>query len=95
MARPMSAFSPERDRAVRELKHKEKSIYISAEDIFNAQTEYGLGDYKKYVNDRFLKEHGMEITDFEKLVFRMTFADNITRVDGHEGYSLRAVTREA
>ena len=88
MSELRSAFSVDKHRAVKELKHKEKVIYVSTQDIFNAQVKYGEWEHKKYVEDRFWQEHRCVILDFEKLVFYTTLDDNIMKIAGHMGYSI-------
>jgi len=83
-----NAYNRARLEAVKHLQHKAKSVYISAEDIFENKPNYTDGNHWGYVRDKFRKEHGVEVLDTEKLIFHFTLDDNIMRCEGHIGYSL-------
>lgn len=83
-----NAFDKKKHDAVKELKHKEKSIYVSTDDIFEAKPKYGNDDHWGYIRDQFREKHGVEITDTEKLVLYTTLLDNTMKISGHVGFSL-------
>jgi hypothetical protein len=82
------AFDTKKHNAVKEMKHREKSIFVSTSDIFDATAKYGQGEYWKFVRDKFRDKHGVEITDTEKLVFYTTLLDDTMKISGHTRYSI-------
>jgi len=83
-----NAFSREKHQAVKGMSHKEKSIYISTDEIFEARASYGDNDHWKYVREKFKEKHGVAVIDTEKLVMYSTLDPNILKISGHIGYSI-------
>jgi hypothetical protein len=89
MGQDKNAFSREKHRAVKDMKHKALEIFISIDDIFQARAAYPeQSDYWRYVRDQFLKKHNVLVLDTEKLVMYTTVDDNTMKIVGHKGYSL-------
>lgn len=88
MSSRLNAYSRAKHQAVKHLSHKLKEIYVSTDEIYEANGRYGVGDYWKYVRDQFREKHGVEITDTERLVLYHTLDDKILKIAGHIGFSL-------
>lgn len=84
----IDAFNKKKHDETKDMQHKSLSIYISQDQIFDEKPNYGKNDYRKFVSDQFMKEHSVEVLNFEKLVFYATVSDTIMRITGHIGYSL-------
>ncbi len=88
MSQRRNAYNRLKHEETKHLTHKAKEVFISLNDIFEAHANYSLGEYWKFVRDKFRDAHAVEILDTEKLVMYHTLDDKIMKVVGHIGYSL-------
>lgn len=84
----IDAFNKKKHDETKDMQHKSLSIFISQDQIFHEKINYGKNEYRKFVSDLFMKEHSVEVLNFDKLVFYSTVSDTIMRITGHIGYSL-------
>lgn len=82
------AFDRKKHEAVKFLQHKAVEIYISTQEIHDANVDYKPGMHWRYVADKFREKHGVEILDTEKLVLYTTVDDFTMKIVGHKGYSV-------
>lgn len=88
MSSEKNAFSVRKHRDVRNMAHKAIEIYISTQEIFDANVSYKKGMHWNYVKDKFWAKHRVKVLDVEKLVLYTTVDDNTMKIVGHTGYSL-------
>lgn len=72
-----------------------KEIVVTEEDIAMAVAKYPkmanpTHEHRPYVADRFMEEHGVIITSFEKLRYMQSKCQTAIRIAGEEGVSISA-----